>query len=82
MSPELATLPDFLKERYYTLTEIAAAWHISYDAARDQFINETKVLRISHSKKNKRKKTTYRIPESTAKLVYNRLTNGGTHDLR
>ena len=58
-------------ERFYTIREIAKAWHLSEDAVRRLFKNEPGVLVFGTATKgSKRRYTTMRIPESVLQRVY------------
>jgi transcriptional regulator GlxA family with amidase domain len=73
-------VPD-LRERHYTVSELASDWNVSRDTIRRLFLHEQGVLNLGKAKKNKRVYRALRIPQSIAVRVYARLTNngGGTH---
>jgi hypothetical protein len=63
-------------ERHYSVSELAAAWHIGEDKVRELFLNEPGVLHFGKPNRRKRVYRPIRIPESVAARVYARLTSG------
>lgn len=61
-------------ERHYTVAEIAAMWKLSRDAVRRLFAKEPGVLVLGQTdgKRQKRRYTTLRIPESVVERVHRR----------
>jgi hypothetical protein len=66
-----------LRERHFTVAELASWLNLSYDATLDLFRHEPGVVKIFRPRKRVRRYTTIRIPQSVAERVYQRLTNGG-----
>jgi len=76
MMAEQLDRADFL-ERHYTITELAKAWHLSYNHLREWFQSEPGVIKFGTGKLNKGRKRTnvqLRVPESVARRVYRRRT--------
>jgi hypothetical protein len=71
-----------ITERFFTLDELAGWWNVRYDCIRRVFKDEPGVLKIGRPRKGKHRYFTYRVPESVAKRVYDRLTNGGHYEPR
>ncbi len=69
---------DGLRERHYSVSELAVCWNISYHTVRRIFLSEPGVMRVNCSEgksgKRVRMHQTLRIPESVAQHVYMRLT--------
>jgi hypothetical protein len=62
-------------ERHYTIAEIAEAWGISVDLARDTFRHELGVVRFDRpGTRVKRSYSTFRVPESVMVRVHARLS--------
>ena len=63
-------------ERHYSASELAALWNLSLDTIRRIFKNEPVVLVLGEDKpkRNRRRYTTLRIPESVAARVHRRLS--------
>jgi hypothetical protein len=63
-------------ERHYSASELAALWNLSLDTIRRIFENEPGVLVLGEDKpkRNRRRYTTLRIPESVAARVHRRLS--------
>lgn len=63
-------------ERHYSASELAALWNLSLDTIRRIFENEPGVLVLGddRGKRNRRRYTTLRIPESVAARVHRRLS--------
>ena len=61
-------------EKHYRIGELAKLWSIGRETLRKVFAIEPGVLRIRMGRK--RSHTTYAIPESIARRVHTRLTNG------
>ena len=67
-----------LEEPCYTIKEIAEAWKISEDLARDTFADEPGVLKFERpATKIKRAYSLLRVPESVLVRVHRRLTARG-----
>jgi hypothetical protein len=63
-----------IREKHYTILEIADMWGISADLARDTFRNEPGVIVFERpGTKTKRAYSTIRVPESVAETVYNKM---------
>jgi len=76
MMAEQLNRADFM-ERHYTITELAKAWHMSYNHLREWFRNEEGVIRFGTAKLTKSRKRTniqLRVPESVARRVYRQRT--------
>jgi hypothetical protein len=63
-------------ERHYSASELAALWNLSLDTIRRIFENEPGVLVLGEGrpKRNRRRYTTLRIPESVAARVHRLLS--------
>lgn len=62
-------------ERHYSVSEVAALWHLSQDAVRKLFQNEPGVLVLGGTGSlHKRRYTTLRIPESVLQRLHRRLS--------
>jgi hypothetical protein len=61
-------------EGHYSASELAALWNLSLDTIRRIFENEPGVLVLGEDrpKRNRRRSTTLRIPESVAARVHRR----------
>jgi hypothetical protein len=66
-----------LCERHYEVLDLAETWNVHPCTVRRIFSDEPGVLKITKRKKGKRRWVMLRIPESVAKRVYDRLTQGG-----
>ncbi len=66
-----------IRERHFTISELASNFKHSYDATLDIFRKEPGVLRISRPRKSIRHCTTIRVPQSVAERDYQRLTSNG-----
>ncbi len=62
-------------ERHYRIGELAKLWGLGRETVRKLVSTEPDVIKIRLGK-NKRH-TTYAIPESTARRIHLRLSNGG-----
>lgn len=68
-----------LLEQHYTVPELAKLWSLSPGAVRSLFAKEPDVIRLDRPEQRfKRGYTSCRIPESTAKRVYARLSSRST----
>jgi|SRR5271165_897749 len=66
-----------VSEKHYTIAEIAKAWGISTDLARDTFHDEPGVLCFDRpGTRVKRGYSTLRVPESVMIRVHTRLSSG------
>jgi hypothetical protein len=63
--------PDITFERVYTIRELCLLWKIGRECLRLIVANEPGVLRINQGNG---RRITYRIPESVARRIYERLT--------
>jgi hypothetical protein len=74
-SPTTSDTSPFI-ERHYSASELAALWNLSLDTIRRIFENEPGVLVLGEDKpkRNRRRYTTLRIPESVAARVHRRLS--------
>jgi len=64
-----------VSEKHFTPQELAATWGLSVDTIRELFTKEPGVLVINRPEtKHKRRYRTFRVPESVAARVHNRLT--------
>lgn len=63
-------------ERHYSASELAELWNLSIDTIRRIFENEPGVLVLGEirPKRNRRRYTTLRIPESVVARVHRRLS--------
>jgi hypothetical protein len=63
--------PDVLKEKHYTVEELAGIWGISYEALRTKLLKTPGVLKFQQRRgKSKRPYITIRVPESVALTLY------------
>lgn len=60
-------------ERVYTIGELAEMWKVSDDTIRRLFRTEPGVRVVSSIIARRRKNQTFRIPESVAERVWNRI---------
>jgi hypothetical protein len=74
-SPSAPGVSPFI-ERHYSASELAELWNLSLDTIRRIFENEPGVLVLGEDrgKRNRRRYTTLRIPESVAARVHRRLS--------
>ena len=64
-----------VSEKHFTPQELATTWGLSVDTIRELFTKEPGVLVINRPEtKHKRRYRTFRVPESVAARVHNRLT--------
>jgi hypothetical protein len=64
-----------VSEKHFTPQELATTWGLSVDTIRELFTNEPGVLVINRPEtRHKRRYRTFRVPESVAARVHNRLT--------
>ena len=66
--------PDTSFERHYRIGELAKLWGIGRETIRKAIQREGGILRIQMGRKKAH--TFYSIPESVAKRIHTRLTNG------
>lgn len=77
-----AALPRFLADRYYTVKEIAALWHLSQSKVRELFECEQDIFREGHptrriGPRTRRGYYMTRLSESAVLKVHRRLTGAG-----
>ena len=64
-----------VSEKHFTPQELATTWGLSVDTIRELFTDEPGVLVINRPEtRHKRRYRTFRVPESVAARVHNRLT--------
>jgi len=66
-----------LRERHFSVSDLAAIWNLGPDLIRRLFQDEPGVIVISTPRRRTRVYRVLRIPESVANAVYQRLKNGG-----
>lgn len=64
-----------LREKHYSVIELATIWNLSDDLVRKLFRNEPGVVHITQHKPGRRHWDHLLIPESVALRVYRRMTN-------
>lgn len=64
-----------VKDKHYSVSEVATQWGVSTDLVRDIFKDEDGVLIVERpSTRTKRSYSTMRIPESVLERVYNQMS--------
>ena len=64
-----------LREKHYSVLELATIWNVSDDLVRRLFRSEPDVVHITEHKPGRRRYEVLRIPESVALRVYRRMGN-------
>jgi len=72
----------FMFERHYSIRQLAAAWNLSRDTVRREFLKELDIIIIYRPRRGVRIYRVIRVPETVAKRVYARLINGGSRRRR
>ena len=71
----MATDLNPLREKHYSVIELATIWNLSDDFVRRLFRNEPGVVHITEHHPGRRRYEVLRIPESVALRVYRRMGN-------
>ena len=69
----MATDYSPLRDKHYSVIELATIWNVSDDLIRKLFQNEPGVVHITQHRPGRRRYITLRIPECVALRVYRRM---------
>jgi hypothetical protein len=71
-----------VRERHWSIRELASWLNISYRKAMELFGNHPETVKICQFKKGKRRWVLRRVPDHVRVEVYRRLQNGGVYGKR